>query len=646
LKPPEITANMQHEKSTKGGPMLINDNFSSETELKNTLDFIYSKSKEGQSFHGILEAAFNEVTIVTAVHNIKTNHGAKTAGLDGKTINHYLQMPREEFIKLVQETVKDYKPRPVRRIYIPKANGKKRPLGIPTMLDRIIQECLRIILEPIVEARFYPHSYGFRPARACKDAIKYMTHIFNNRSRQPPIYAIEGDIKGFFDNVSHGLLLTKLYNIGIHDKRAIAIINKMLKAGYLEDGQVQINELGTPQGSILSPLLANVYLNDFDWTIGRMYQMPRQQCKAIEGDRRRLRSAGVIPKYLIRYCDDWVILTTTEQETKRLLEYLKKYFKHKLKLELAEDKTRITNIQKEPARFLGFLIKAEKPRKTPGKLIRTTVVGKNYPDREKVKKQVKTICEKLQRLKTCRKESEQAVIIEDVNAMITGIAEYWKSGICSNTYNYIDHKVNESAFHIFKKIYPKTFMEHKVPINMLDNRPSRHKRKDIKYLTKTWGVKINKLWIGITKAFLTHSQWDKFPFNQEITPYTPKGRILIEAEKKKKLSLDRPPLYDINTLVHSNHKSNIYNFEYFMSREYAYNRDKGKCRICKRPLTAEGRHCHHVSRNLDISQINRVSNLAWMHDSCHQMVHGKRNYENLPKTISEKVEEFKKKLAN
>lgn len=249
----------------KGGVhMLINDNFSSETELKETLDFIYERSSEGHCFHGILEVAFNEVVIITAVHNIKANKGANTAGLDKIKIDYYLQLPKEELIKLVQESVKDYKPKPVRRIYIEKSNGKKRPLGIPTILDRIIQECLRLIIEPIVEAKFYPHSYGFRPGRACKNAVRDVINVINGCKKNVPVYAIEGDIKGFFDNVNHRKLLNKLFDIGIHDKRVIAIIKKMLKAGYFEDGLTKDTEFGTPQGGILSPLLANIYLTGFD----------------------------------------------------------------------------------------------------------------------------------------------------------------------------------------------------------------------------------------------------------------------------------------------------------------------------------------------------------------------------------------------
>ena len=143
--------------------MHLNVRFSQEADLKKLQDLLYEKSGQGVTFTGLLEAMVHEVTIVTAVHNIKSNKGSKTAGVDKVKMDRYLQMPKEELIRLIQSNFADYKPKPARRVYIEKSNGKKRPLGIPTALDRIIQECVRIVLEPICEAKFYPHSYGFRP---------------------------------------------------------------------------------------------------------------------------------------------------------------------------------------------------------------------------------------------------------------------------------------------------------------------------------------------------------------------------------------------------------------------------------------------------------------------------------------------------
>ena len=155
--------------------MQLNVKFSSEKDLKSFQDFLYKKSKQNMAFTGLIEAISNEQTITTAIHNIKSNTGSKTSGIDKAKIDKYLQMPKQYLMELVKKNIENYKPKPVKRIYIKKRNGKLRPLGIPTIIDRIIQECIRLIIEPICEARFYPHSYGFRPYRAQKHAIRDIT---------------------------------------------------------------------------------------------------------------------------------------------------------------------------------------------------------------------------------------------------------------------------------------------------------------------------------------------------------------------------------------------------------------------------------------------------------------------------------------
>ena len=613
----------------------LNVRFSTEAEMKQTLDFLYEKSKEGIAFTGLVEAMVNEVTIVTAIHNIKSNKGSRTAGVDHVKMDRYLQMPREELIALIKDNFRDYKPKPARRVYIPKKNGKKRPLGIPTVLDRIIQECVRIIIEPICEARFYPHSYGFRPYRAQKHAIRDIINVINaaTYSQDQPVWAVEGDIKGCFDNIDHRILLKKIWRIGIHDKRVIKMIQQMLKAGYIENDLSYDSEVGTMQGGILSPLLSNVYLNDFDWYVGRMYMEPHRQCKHKCNDTRRLKWSGVTPKYNFRFADDWVILTSSETEAYRLKHVLAKYFKIKMKLELSEEKTFVTDLRTEGIHFLGFVVKAEKKRKTPNPRTWTdNLVGKPMPDMERLKGKIQKVADEVREIGEMTERNTQAAQIQRVNSMIVGLAQYLQPSICSHAFHTIDRRINNTALAVWKKRFPKHYNKYQIPLEKLCNLPHRHEG----YKSKTFAIPIEGEWFGITMAFITHSKYESKPFDQRMTPYTEEGRRIYSyyRDKTKPLPCDRPSINTAKDIQLSVYAKTVFNFEYFMNREYAYNRDKGKCKCCKKPLFLDDRKfCYHVKRELPIEKVNKVQNLVWLCNECYRMV----NNGPIPPDIDEKV---------
>ena len=624
----------------------LNVRFSTETELKKIQDFLYEKSGQGVSFTGLVEAMANEVTIVTAVHNIKSNKGSRTAGVDKIKMDKYLQMPKDELILLIQSSFRNYRPKPARREYIEKSNRKKRPLGIPTVLDRIIQECVRIIIEPICEARFYPQSYGFRPYRAQKHAIRGIINVINAGCKSPdqPVWAIEGDIKGCFDNINHRLLLQKLWKIGIHDKRVLKIISQMLKAGYMENDLFHATELGTPQGGILSPLLSNVYLNDFDWYVGRMYMEPHRQCKHKGNDTRRLKWAGVTPKYNYRYADDWVILTSTEKEALRLKRVLTKYFRNRMKLELSQEKTYVTDLRTNGIHFLGFVVKAERKRKTPDPATWTNhLVGKPLPDMERLGKKIKKLLEEVHSIELCQKVNVQAAQIQYVNSVIMGMAQYLQTSICSHAYHAIDRRVNNAALTVWKKLYPKRYNSMQVPLKVLCNLPDRHKGYD----SKTFAVWVEGKWFGITYAFITHSHYEPKPFDQKMTPYTVEGRrrYVSYRAKHKPLPCDRPSVNSPNDIAMSAYAKGRMNFEYYMNREYAYSRDKGKCKCCGNAFSPVlQKHCHHVKNKLPLDRINKVPNLVWLCEPCHRMVHNSPIPTELDAKTVGKIMKYREKL--
>jgi group II intron reverse transcriptase/maturase len=213
-------------------------------DFQNVQDELYQQSKDNTIFKNLVELIVSEQNIKLAYRNIKKNKGSKTAGVDGKTVRHLAKWQDERLIEYVRKKLNWYEPQAVRRVEIPKDNGKTRPLGIPTIMDRLIQQCVLQVLEPICEAKFHERSNGFRPNRSTEHALaqcyKYM-QVDGLR------YVVDIDIKGFFDNVSHGKLLKQLWALGIREKKLLCIISAMLKA---EVAGIGFPEVGTPQGGL------------------------------------------------------------------------------------------------------------------------------------------------------------------------------------------------------------------------------------------------------------------------------------------------------------------------------------------------------------------------------------------------------------
>jgi RNA-directed DNA polymerase len=310
-----------------------------------------------------------------------------------------------ELNKLVRNKLRNYQPKAVRRVLIPKKNGKFRPLGIPTIVERLIQQCILQILEPIAEAKFYKHSYGFRPLRGTRDAMSRVFHLAQQNNLH---YVIDIDIEGFFDNINHGKLLKQLWAIGIRDKNLMSVMLKMLKA-KVENQSIPTK--GTPQGGIISPLLSNIALNELDWWIASQWEyMPtRHEYRPIKrkdgslnyGNKFRcLRSTNLKEMYIVRYADDFKIFCKSMDDANRMYESTVKWLEERLHLNVSKEKSGIVNLKKRYSEFLGVKF-------------RVTVNGKTTHSNEK------------QKLKWTQNshvsDSNVRKITQEVKSKITGI---------------------------------------------------------------------------------------------------------------------------------------------------------------------------------------------------------------------------------
>lgn len=570
-------------------------------DMQTAFDKLYADSVSGRQFRNLVELIQRPENIMLAYRNLRKNSGSKTAGVDKKTISDLNKWSDKKLVNHVQRKLDWYVPNAVRRVEIPKDNGKKRPLGIPTIMDRLIQQCILQVLEPICEAKFFKRSNGFRPTHSAENAIAQAERMIQNIGCY---YVIDIDIHGFFDNVNHGKLLKQMWALGIRDKKLLSIISAMLKA---EVAGIGFPEKGTPQGGIISPLLSNIVLNELDWWVASQWEkMPtkRNYVHRIYANGtpdksntiRALRSYTKLKEcYLVRYADDFKIFCKKHSDAVKLFEATKQWLWERLGLEISPEKSKIVNVKRHYSEFLGFKLKVrEKGKKPDGS--KRYVIEAHVRDKalKKIRARSKEIIGQIRRTYDPKMEYR---LIQKYNSYLIGVHNYY----CIATHVNLD--IHEIAFDVKKSLYNR--LKHRLQrTGSISNRYIQEKygrSREVRYLNGHAVVPI---------AYVQH----RVPMDRKnrVNPYTPEGRTEIHKN-----------LAGLNLAV-MNHLMNTpagqRSVEYNDNRIALYVAQKGKCAVSGIALDANQVDCHH-KKPLSLGGDDSYQNLIIVSDAVHVLIH-------------------------
>ncbi len=567
-------------------------------DFQKVQDDLYAKSQKGYVFKDLMSKIVSEANILLAYRNIKKNTGSDTKGTDGKTIASLAKLEPKDLVALVSRKLENYQPQKVRRVEIPKPDGKTRPLGIPTISDRLVQQCILEVMEPICEAKFYKHSYGFRPLRSTKHAIARAYHLAQKANLH---YVVDVDIKGFFDNIDHGKLLKQIWTSGIRDKPLLAIISKLLKA---EIEGIGTPTKGTPQGGIISPLLANIALNEYDhWIKSQWDEMETKHTYSIYKDgsktnlHRALKTTNLKEVYIVRYADDFKLFCRNHSDAVKIFEATKKWLKERLKLEISPEKSKIVNLRKNYSDFLGIKLKVTKKRKDKNDkdkfVVQSQIGNKAY---QKIIATVKEYAKKMQK----PKDNKGGKAVNAYNSYVLGVHNYYS---CATNCN-ID----------FSKI---AFITRSTLRNRLHLCRKKANESVPKYMVKSYGK----------------SEQLRFVYDTPMLPigYIQHQKQMNFSQKSLYIATDREETHKNQKAVKTSElKYLIENPIQGQSVEHNDNRislfvgQYGKCYITEKPLNPSEMHCHHKKPRA-LNGTDEYKNLVIIEENIHRLVHATKD---------------------
>jgi len=577
--------------------------------MQNELDSLYADSKKGKIFDNLMDKILSRENILLAYRTIKSNDGSKTPGTDGLTIKDIGCLSSEEVIDKIRFIVTGsqhgYRPKPVRRVEIPKLNGDTRPLGIPCMWDRMVQQCVKQIMEPICEAKFSKNSYGFRPDCSVEHAIHRYYQIMQIMHLH---YVVEFDIKSFFDNVNHQKLMRQIWAFGIHDKKLLYIIKQMLKAPIkLPNGTIIHPNKGTPQGGIISPLLANIVLNELDhWVESQWEENPNiykwntyisNSGGTIKYGYVPLRKTNLKEMYIVRYADDFRIFCRTEENAVKIKYSVTQWLKERLKLEVSEDKTRVINMKMKYSEFLGFKIKLHKKGE------KYTVIS--HVSDKQLSREKKKLVEQIKKIANPKDFNNQIDELIQYNSMVMGMQNYYK----------LATEISKDFGDLNRAV-----------MTVMENRLNGTQRTGVKKQGRELAIHEQKRY-GKSKMmrYLAGSGEPIYPIGyvrtqkpiaqkRGICRYTPDGRVKIHQnlsiDVRLMINLMRTPVKD---------KS----IEFVDNRISLFSAQYGKCAVSGKLFECtEEIHCHHKTPK-SMGGDDSYDNLILVTDIIHMLIHAK-----------------------
>ena len=584
-------------------------------DTQDCFDKLYAKSKQGDVFTNLMEIISSEENIRLAYRNIKCNSGSHTSGVDKLSIKDIEKLPAEKLVEIIQRKFKFYKPKAVRRVEIPKPNGKTRPLGIPTIIDRLVQQCVLQVLEPICEAKFHERSNGFRPNRSAEHALAQCYRMVQMQNLH---FVVDVDIKGFFDNVNHHKLIRQIWAMGIRDKQLICVIKAMLKAPIvLPDGSIQYPTKGTAQGGVISPLLANIVLNELDWWISSQWEsMPTHRIYKNE-----VKSSGTVGRssafaalrksrlkemFIVRYADDFKIFCRKRSDADKIFIAIKQWLKDRLSLEISEEKSKVVNLKKHYSEFLGFKIKAV--RKGDKFVVRSHMSDKA------VKRETKKLKEQIKAIEHCKDAEDGVKQILLYNSMVAGIHNYYQYA------TFVNKDCKAIQYRLNAVLY-----------NRLKWRLEKSGTIRRKYIAKRYGASRMVRFINGEALCPVGYVQTKNPMykKKKICKYTAEGR----EEIHRNLKFDET----VMTVLHMLARAYLPNrsVEDMDNRVSLYAAQYGKCAVTGKVLWIDEIHCHH-KKPLSQGGTDEYENLIIIHIDVHKLIHATK-----PETIQAYLNKIK-----